>query len=129
LPYALLLSARDIEKLKQIQADGNLPYTYFPIPLMAREQLQRQEGKILQPVLERDGVSFYLLFNEHLLNEEKLRQIVSDIEQRIEKKKAMIQLWREEYEYYFEKKEQLRSQTVTKELQDEAQRAKDRAAQ
>lgn len=129
LPYALLLSARDMEKLKQIQADGNLPYTSFPIPLMAREQLQRQEGKILQPVLERDGVSFYLLFNEHLLNEEKLRQIVSDIEQRIEKKKAMIQLRREEYESYFEKKEQLRSQTVTKELQDEAQRAKERAAQ
>ncbi len=124
LPYALLLSARDMQKLRQLK-EKDLPYTSFPIPLMAREQLERQEANQSSPFLEEKSVSFYLLFNEHLLNEEKLKQMAAALEQRIAGKKEQIQIRREEYESYFEKKEQLRSQTVTKPLQEQALRAKE----
>lgn len=130
LPYALLLSGRDMEKLKQLRADAKgqrkekeLPYTSAPIPLMAREQLERKEQGQKQPVLEGGEVSFYLLFNEHLLDEEKLKQMAESMERRIRKRNEQIKLRREEYETYFEKKEQLRSQDVTKELQEGALRA------
>lgn len=121
LPYALLLSGRDMEKLRQVK-EMNLPYTSFPIPLMVREQLERTEGGENQPVLDLADVSFYMLFNEHLLNEEKLKQMAEEKERQIAKKKEQIQLRREEYESYFEKKEQLRSQSVTKELQAQAEK-------
>lgn len=123
LPYALLLSRRDLEKLKHADTkkqEKDLPYTSFPIPLMIREQLDGQKDAERNPVQELEHVSFYMLFNEHLLNEEKLKQMAAEKERQITKKKEQIQIRREEYEAYFEKKEQLRSQTVTKEGTEQA---------
>lgn len=123
LPYALLLSERDMDKLKDADTkkqEKELPYTSFPIPLMVREELEQPQDIEKHPVVHMEHVSFYMLFNEHLLNEEKLRQMAAEKEREIAKKKEQIQIRRQEYEEYFEKKEQLRSQTVTKQLQEQA---------
>lgn len=121
LPYALIVSQRDLAKLKQLK-ESHMPYTPFPIPLMIREQLEQAEIENGSPVVEFADVSFYMLFNEHLLNEKKLKEMIADQEQQIAKKKEQIRLRREEYESYFEKKERLRAQTVIKDK--EAQAAK-----
>lgn len=128
LPYALLISGRDLQRLRQLTQSGSRPFTSFPIPLMIREQLERREVREGHPVVELGEVSFYMLFNEHLLNEEKLKQMAAQKEQEIAKKKEQIQVRREEYESYFEKKEQLRSQTVTKELREQAQQTRGQLA-
>lgn len=131
LPYALLLSERDMDKLKGADAkkqEKELPYTSFPIPLMVREQLEQPQDKEKHPVVHMEHVSFYMLFNEHLLNEEKLRQMAAEKEREIANKKEQIQIRRQEYEEYFEKKEQLRSQTVTKQLQEQAQQKQKQTA-
>lgn len=118
LPYALLLSSRDLKKL---QEQKQTPYTSVPIPLMVREQLERGGQAAGQPeaVVNLADVNFYVLFNEHLLNESLLQQMIAQKEQQIAKKKAQIQTRREEYESYFEKKEQLRAQKVTKDRQEQ----------
>lgn len=123
LPYALLLSGRDFEKIRQLSE--NLPYTSFPIPLLIREQLEQAEDAGPQTVVEWKDIHFYMLFNEHLLNEKKLKQMTADKESQIAAKKEQIQLRREEYESYFEKKEQLRSQNVTKEREAQALQKKE----
>ncbi len=130
LPYALLLSERDMKKLKELKEQENVPYASCPIPLMVREQLEIHADAGGQPVMIADfaDVSFYILFNQHLLNEEKLKQMIADKELQIAKKKSQIQIRREEYESYFEKKEQLRSQTVTRERQEKADRKRDETA-
>lgn len=128
LPYALLISRRDLERLRQLTQSDNRPFTSVPIPLMIREQLERREGQENRPVVELGEVSFYMLFNEHLLNEEKRKQMVAGIEQEITKKKEQIRVRQEEYESYFEKKEQLRSQTVTKELREQAEQKRGQLA-
>lgn len=125
LPYALLLSGRDMEKLKSAnekKQEKELPYTSFPIPLMIREEMEYAEDGEPNPVvhMQKENVSFYMLFNEHLLNEEKLKQMIAEKERQIAKKKEQIRIRREEYEEYFEKKEKLRSQKVTKELKEQA---------
>ncbi len=125
LPYAILLSARDMERLRRLTEADARPFTSFPIPLMVREQLDGAADGKSSAVLDFEDVSFYMLFNKHLLNEKKLRQMVAEKEQEIAKKKEQIRIRREEYESYFEKKEQLRSQTVTKELQEQAVRKKE----
>ncbi len=113
LPYSLLLSQRDLDKLRQASKD--VPYTSFPIPIMIRTQLEQAQDAKPQAVTDLQDVHFYMLFNEHLLNEKKLKQMAADLEQRLAQKKAQVQQRREEYGAYFEKKEQLRSQKVTRE--------------
>lgn len=117
LPYALLLSRRDMKKLLE---QKHPPYTSFPIPLMVREQLDSEGSTDGQTVVDFEDISFYVLFNEHLLNEKKLKQMASEIDQQLVKKKEQIQIRQKEYQSYFEKKEQLRAQEVTKERQEQA---------
>lgn len=118
LPYALLLSKRDLKKLTEQKQP---PYTSFPIPLMVREQLERGES-VSRTIVDFEDVSFYILFNEHLLNEEKLKQMAAQAEQKLIKKKEQIMLRQKEYQSYFEKKEELRAQDVTRERQERAER-------
>lgn len=104
LPYAILLSARDMERLRRLTETDARPFTSFPIPLMVREQLDGAADGKSSAVLDFEDVSFYMLFNKHLLNEKKLRQMVAEKEQEIAKKKEQIRIRREEYESYFEKR-------------------------
>lgn len=117
LPYALLISRRDMKKLLEQKKP---PYTSSPIPIMVREQLDSDGTAGGQPVLDFPDVSFYILFNEHLLNEKKLKQMVAEIDAKLVKKKEQIQLRQKEYQSFFEKKEQLRAQEVTKERREQA---------
>lgn len=121
LPYALLLSQKDLQKLKN-QTD--LPYTPFPIPLIGRERLEQPADAAENGMVSFSDVSFYLLFNSHLLNEEKRKQLAAGLERQIARKQEQIAQRREEYASYFEKKEQLRGQSVTRERIDQAQKAR-----
>lgn len=117
LPYALLISRRDMKKLLEQKQP---PYTSFPIPIMVREQLDSAGSAGGQPILDFSDVSFYILFNEHLLNEKKLKLMVADLDAKLVKKREQIQIRQKEYQSYFEKKEQLRAQEVTKERREQA---------
>lgn len=110
LPYALILPAAELERLSR--QDGNI-YTSFPIPIIVREQLEEKKREYQGGVLAMEGVSFYVLFNENLLDEEKLRLLVQEKEQEIRQIKDSIQIRQREYEEYFERQEQIRNQTVS----------------
>lgn len=112
LPYALILSGKELEKLSQHVGDI---YTSFPIPIIRREQLEEKiEGALEHGVVSFGQVSFYVLFNENLLNEEKLAALVAELQQQIERKKQAIAIRQQEYKEYFERKETIRNQQVTK---------------
>lgn len=117
LPYALIVSARDLTRLSE---QKETPYTSFPIPILVREELERPGAPFSGGLLRLSDVNFYVLFNRHLLDEEKLKQMIAEKEQQIQKKQELLQIRVQEYEAYFEKKEQVRAQTVTKELQEKA---------
>lgn len=113
LPYALILSKRDLEKLRNSTGEC---YTSFPIPIILREELSGQQADCAGSVVSFAGVSFYVLFNENLLNEEKLRLLVQEKEQQIRKKKEAISVRQREYEEYFKRQEIIENQKVTGEL-------------
>lgn len=113
LPYALILSERDLEKLQN--STGGC-YTSFPIPIILREELAGQQEDSTGSVVSFDGVSFYVLFNENLLNEEKLCLLVKEKEQQIHKKKEAIAVRQREYEEYFKRQEVIENQKVSGEL-------------
>lgn len=122
LPYSLILPRAEIKKLEQQEKEV---YTSFPIPLISRETLEDALTEKKGGVVQLSGVSFYLWFNEKLLDEEALRVLVAQKEMEIEKKKGQIVKRKEEYEEYFEKKNILLKQTITKELLEGKQTAQE----
>ncbi len=112
LPYALILSSAEVGRLSR--HTGGI-YTSFPIPIVQRELLERSESVSEGGVVRLEGVSFYVLFNDNLLNEEKLRLLIEDKERQIRKKKDAIAVRETEYTEYFERQEMIRNQSVSKE--------------
>lgn len=113
LPYALILSEKELEKLSQHLGDI---YTSFPIPIIKREQLEEKEERGSDcHLIDLVDVNFYVFFNENLLNEEKLAQLVEEKERQIKRKEEAIAIRTAEYQGYFERKETIRNQSVTKE--------------
>lgn len=112
LPYALILSEAEVHKLSR--NTGGI-YTSFPIPIVAREMLEQSGADRESGIIRLEGVSFYVWFNENLLNEEKLRNLVQEKERQIEKKKEAIAVRQAEYMEYFERQEMIRNQEVSKE--------------
>lgn len=115
LPYALILSDSDLKKLSEHAGDV---YTSFPIPIVRREQLEKTEDIDQSGVLSFSGVSFYLLFNEKLLDEEMLARLVEEKGEQIRRKKQAISVKNEEYNDYFSRKETLKKQDVTRDNYD-----------
>ncbi len=113
LPYALILSGQELEKLSRLESGV---YTSFPVPVVRREFLEEKAGEAAESgVITFPQVSFYVLFNENLLSEEKLALLVREAERKIEKKKEAIAIRNREYEEYFARKETVRGQAVTRE--------------
>ena len=114
LPYALILSRQELEKLK---AQTGSIYTSFPVPIVVREEIGKKKAEGGE-LVSLDGVSFYVLFNENLLDEEKLLLLIKEKEQQIRKKKEAIAVRQKEYEEYFKRQEVIENQEVSRERYD-----------
>lgn len=116
LPYALILSDNEINKLEK---HGKDIYTSYPIPLISRESLDKTMMEEEGVVVRLDNISFYMWFNEKLLDPDALQAMVSQMEAEINKKKDQIKVRNEEYDSYYAKRSSLANQVITKELVDE----------
>lgn len=119
LPYALILPWKEIKKLEQ---HGKEICTSFPIPLIPREALEEVLVEEESSILNLSGISFYLWFNEKLLDEEELRLLIAQKEMEIKKKKEQIEFKNTEYQDYMERRSTLKKQTVSKEEMDRSQK-------
>lgn len=115
LPYALILSGQDI---KVLSGHDREIYTSFPIPIIQRERLEETAAAQEAGLFALEGIHFFVWFNEKLLDEEALRLLVADKEQQIREKKEQTAVRRKEYAEYFEKRERIRNQKLTKEAYD-----------
>ncbi|MBO5033355.1 MAG: hypothetical protein J6D08_16010 [Lachnospiraceae bacterium] len=115
LPYALILTRQDMKVLSEHDREI---YTSFPVPIILRERLEEAVLEQDSGLLELSGISFFVWFNEKLLDEEALRLLVMEKERQIRDKKEQTAVRKREYEEYFEKKERLRNQRLTKERYD-----------
>lgn len=111
LPYSLILSAQEFGRLRSLPEPV---YTSFPVPIMVREELERTDEPKSGAVCSFGKVSFYVWFNKNLLEEEKLRRILEERAARLEKLLSSVNQKETEYREYFEKKEKIRNQKVTR---------------
>lgn len=115
LPYALILSRQEMEKLRE--QTGSI-CTSFPVPIVVREEIGKRKCIAGKELISLEGVSFYVLFNENLLDEEKMVLLIKEKEQQIRKKKESIAVRQREYEEYFKRQEVIENQEVSRECYD-----------
>ncbi len=115
LPYSLILPRAEIKKL---QVFGKEIYTSYPIPLIARETLEDVLQEETSSIVNLSGISFYLWFNEKLLDEDALRGLIREKEEQIVKKQEQITIRKQEYLDYSNKRSLLENHTITKEKLD-----------
>ena len=118
LPYALILSRQEMEKLNK---NGKNICTSFPVPIVEREKIDAVQEICTDKIVTFPGISFYILFNENLLDEEKLQTMIWEKKQELEKAAQAIRIRKTEYEEYFQRQEMIKNQTVTRENWKEVQ--------
>lgn len=109
IPYAILMNAQDLSILQQKKLDI---YTSFPIPIVCQESLVKAD----QVHLPGDQLSFYLLFNKNLLNEEELKKILQGKEEEMTDVESRIKIRDEEEKNYRDKQGLVKFQNVTEKI-------------
>lgn len=123
LPYALLMSASEADRLRHLTIET---HTSTPIPILIREDLvdTREAGGKKETaaeesyVIDFDHVSFYLCFNDALLNRKKLQETIREKEQEIRRMKDAAAAKDSEYHTYYEQRGIIANQKVSRDSYD-----------
>ena len=112
LPYALILTRQELKKLSERNGET---YTSFPIPIIERENLESIKLDRTQSFVKMQDIHFYILFNENLLDEEKMEIMIEQKQKDIADIRETMQICKNEYEDYFHRFDVIKRQAVTKE--------------
>ncbi len=112
LPYALILTRQELKKLSEGNGET---YTSFPIPIIERENLESIKLDRTQSFVKMQDIHFYILFNENLLDEEKMEIMIEQKQKDIADIRETMQICKNEYEDYFHRFDVIKRQAVTKE--------------
>lgn len=97
IPYGLILTQRDIGRLK----DNELGiYTSFPIPIIERENIEKNFEENEFSLYPGEKVNFYVLFNNNLLDDEELAKMLSSKENEINRIKGVLDNRRNDLDEY-----------------------------
>lgn len=119
LPYTLILTRQELKKLSEGNGET---YTSFPIPIIERENLESIKLDRTQSFVKMQDIHFYILFNENLLDEEKMEIMIEQKQKDIADIQETMQICKNEYEDYFHRFDVIKRQAVTKENWDKIQK-------
>ena len=119
LPYALILTRQELKKLAERNGET---YTSFPVPIIERENLESIKLDRTQSFVKMQDIHFYILFNENLLDEEKMEIMIGQKQKDIADIRETMQICKNEYEDYFHRFDVIKRQPVTKENWDKIQK-------
>lgn len=119
LPYALILTRQELKKLAERNGET---YTSFPVPIIERENLESIKLDRTQSFVKMQDIHFYILFNENLLDEEKMEIMIEQKQKDIADIRETMQICKNEYEDYFHRFDVIKRQAVIKENWDKIQK-------
>lgn len=111
IPYSLIMDEGDIETLRNESLDI---FTNFPIPIIKRQDIEK-EIETNNGVIDIKGVSFYIAFNEALLDEVELKHLIGDINLKKEKISKTIENIEAEIELYSRKRNEVQYSNLSEE--------------
>lgn len=109
IPYSIIMSERELNKLAESQVDF---FTSFPIPIIKREDLASNNEFNSSCLYETERLSFFVVFNHHLLDEEGLKALLLKKTSHIDKCKKQLLQKSEEIKEYEDKRNQIQYQSV-----------------
>lgn len=119
LPYALLMTRSEAERLHHLTVKT---HTSAPIPILIREDLadtvdarddKGPENATESSVIDFKHVSFYLCFNDALLNRVKLQEMIDEKLREIRQLKEKAEGKDDEYHTYYEQRGIIANQKVS----------------
>lgn len=119
IPYALIMPQKDLVRL---QSDSLDLYTSFPIPIIRKEDLEQQEKREGNEVYTLEKVSFIIAFNQKLLDEKGLEDLLKSKEEHLSQLKEKLIRKKEDITFYEGKKNLIVYQKVNKDNYYEAQK-------
>lgn len=80
IPYAVIMEKDAFERLENL--DEEL-YTSFPIPVIVRSELEKEIAQTQTHIHTYGNIHFFVMFNHHLLDKEKLAEMLSELEKKL----------------------------------------------
>ena len=121
LPFSIIISKNDMKKLKEEHREI---YTNFPIPVMVREELEEKLAEEKQSLITLGNISFFVMFNRHLLDQKELELLLKEKKEKIEALQEKIETKRSEITEYRSKYNILENQNFTLAGIEEAEKEK-----
>ncbi|MBU3221744.1 hypothetical protein [Clostridium algidicarnis] len=111
IPYSLIMDEGDIDALRNERLDI---FTNSPIPIIKRQDIEK-EIETNNGVIDIKGVSFYIAFNEALLDEVELKHLIDDINLKKEKISKTIENIEAEIKLYSRKRNEVQYSNLSEE--------------
>lgn len=115
LPYSLILSEEDINKLQKSNMNE---FVSTPIPIIKKSSIN-DEIATVNNLLKFDSISFYISFNKKLIDKNELHEIINEKENELKKLIEKINLNNDDKKDFEEKLYKLNESTVEQKLYDE----------
>ena len=110
LPYSIIMSDKGLQQLAATHMNF---YTSFPIPIIRREDLDTFLNNNESCIYEMNKISFFVMFNHHLMDEASLKELLNQKQAQIEKAEKLLAQKEEEIKEYDNKYNELKYQTIT----------------
>ncbi|OFI07787.1 hypothetical protein CLOACE_01350 [Clostridium acetireducens DSM 10703] len=111
LPYSLIMEKDDLIKLEKENLEI---FTYYPIPIIRRDSLNLKSNKNSSELYNLEEVTFYLAFNNKLINEKELKKLLKEKKNQINNLMENINIKEKDIEFYENNKNQIEYSTLDK---------------
>jgi hypothetical protein len=119
LPYSLLMSKAELEKLQNTEKKV---YTSYPVPVIVREKLDDTAKTEPKHHSQTADMQFYMLFNENLLNEERLENMIASMQDQKASFQQNLAQRKKEHQEAIGRRNEIEKQTLSKEAIDQNQK-------
>lgn len=110
IPYSLIMDDKELENLEKECLDV---FTSFPISIINRKHLEKEINNINAGIVNLKVVSFFISFNNKLLNESELLKLIAAKEKEAEAVQLKLDEKKENIAFYEEKGNQVKYSTLT----------------
>lgn len=111
IPYSLIMDDKDLKTLKSEKLDI---FTNFPIPIIKRKDLEN-EIETNNGIVDIKDISFYISFNQGLLDEVELKNLIHNNNLKKEKLSKTINNIKEEINLYLSKRNKVEYSSLSEE--------------
>ncbi|MBZ9687249.1 hypothetical protein G9F72_013025 [Clostridium estertheticum] len=112
LPYSLIMDPEDLIKLQKEELGV---FTSYPIPIVKRESLTNKSSGKVNSLCNLEDITFYVSFNNGLINEEELKKLLCEKQGEITSLKEALVRKVSDIEFYERNRSEVQFSVLDKE--------------